>query len=156
MGRFDSDDARDLIRTARLDAGLTQTELAERAGMRQPTIAQIESGSRKISSEMLERILQAADYRPALALERVVSQVRDIASELGLRNVRVFGSVARNEDGYDSDIDLVVSADDGVDLFDLAYFGERVRQITGFPVDVVVDNGPVPPGWDVLREAVPV
>ncbi|GAA1819305.1 MULTISPECIES: helix-turn-helix domain-containing protein [Brevibacterium] len=156
MGRFDSDDARDLIRTARLDAGLTQAELAERAGMRQPTIAQIESGTRKISPETLERILQAADYRPALALERVVSQVRDIAAELGLRNVRVFGSVARNEDGYDSDIDLIVSADDGVDLFDLAYFGEQVRQITGFPVDVIVDNGPVPPGWDVLREAVPV
>lgn len=156
MARFTADSPGDLIKEARADAGLTQTELARRAGLRQPSIAQIESGTRTVSPEMLERILQAADYRPALALERVFRQVREIASELGLRNVRVFGSVARNEDGFDSDIDLLVTPDDGVDLLDIAYFGERIGEITGFPVDVIVDNGPIPPGWDVLQEAVPV
>ena len=156
MARFESDSPGDLIREARAAAGLTQAVLARRAGSRHPSIAQIASGTRTVSPEMLERILQAADYRPALALERVFRQVREIASELGLRNVRVFGSVARNEAGFDSDIDPLVTPHDAVALLDIAYFGERIREITGFPVDVIVDNGPIPPGWDVLQEAVPV
>ena len=156
MARFPSENPSELIRAARADAGLTQAELARRAGLRQPTIAQMESGSRKVSPDMLERVLHAADYRPALALERALDRVREIAAGLGLRNVRVFGSVARNEDGYDSDIDLLVTPDSGTDLFDIAFFGEQVREITGFPVDVIVDNGPIPPDWDVLQEAIAV
>lgn len=116
----------------------------------------METGTRNVSAEMLERVLKAADYRPSLALERTFVLIRQVASELGLRNVRVFGSVARGGDGFESDIDLLVTPDEGIDLFDIALFGEEVRRITGFPADVIVDNGPFPPGWDVLHEAVRV
>jgi len=156
MGRFHSDNPGELIRQARLDVGYTQTELARRAGLSQSSLAQMESGSRTVSSDMLERVLKAADYRPSLALELAFEQIREEADRLGLRNLRVFGSVARGDDGYDSDIDLLVTPAEGVDLFDLAFFGERVRLITGFPADVVVDDGPVPPDWSALREAIPV
>lgn len=156
MGRFQSDNPGELIREARLDLGITQTELARRAGLSQSSLAQMESGKRNVSPEMLERVLKAADYRPSLALEMAFERIRDEADRLGLRNLRVFGSVASGDDGFDSDIDFLVTADEEVDLFDLALFGERVRQITGFPADVIVDDGPIPPGWEALREAVPV
>lgn len=156
MARFQTQEPGELIRSARLDAGLTQAALARRAGLRQPSLAQMETGARNVSSDMLERVLRAADYRPSVALERSFASIRNLASEMGLRNVRVFGSVARGEDGFESDIDLLVTPDEGIDLFDLALFGEEVRRITGFRADVIVDNGPFPPGWDVLQEAVQV
>jgi ribosome-binding protein aMBF1 (putative translation factor) len=40
---------------ARLDAGLTQTELARRLGTRQPAIARLESGRMLPSADMLQR-----------------------------------------------------------------------------------------------------
>ncbi|PCC43920.1 helix-turn-helix domain-containing protein [Brevibacterium aurantiacum] len=156
MGRFHAENPGELIREARRDAGLTQSELARRAGLRQPSLAQMESGARNVSEEMLDRVLEAADYRPSLALERNFNAVRKAATQRGLRNVRVFGSVARGEDSFESDIDLLVTPDRGIDLFDLALFGEDVRLITGFTTDVIVDNGPFPAGWEVLSEAVPV
>lgn len=156
MGRFHSDEPGELIRAARLDAEMTQTDLARRAGLRQPSLAQIETGKRAVSSEMLDRVLKAADYRPNLALVRSYHLIRKAAANGGLRNVRVFGSVARGEDGHDSDIDLLVTPSEKVTMFGIANFGDEVRQITGFPADVIVDNGTFPPHWTVLEEAVPV
>lgn len=49
---------RALIR-ARLDAGLTQEELALRVGTKQPAIARLESGSTRPSFEMLQRLAAA-------------------------------------------------------------------------------------------------
>lgn len=156
MARFHVENPGALIRSARLDAGLTQSELADCAGLRQPSLAQMESGVRNVSDEMLERVLKAADYRPSIALAQHFDQILTAAAKRGLRNVRVFGSVARGEDGFDSDIDLLVTPDAGVDLFDLALFIDDVQRLTGFPVDAVVDNGPRPPGWEVKREAIPL
>lgn len=47
--------ARDIIRDRRA-AGLTQQELAERAGTRQETISRIESGNYTASAKMIDRI----------------------------------------------------------------------------------------------------
>lgn len=49
---------RSLIR-ARLDAGLTQQELAERIGTKQPAIARLENGSAAPSFDMLGRLAEA-------------------------------------------------------------------------------------------------
>jgi transcriptional regulator with XRE-family HTH domain len=51
---------RALIR-ARLDAGLTQEELAERIGTKQPAIARLESGSTRPSFETLQRLAVALE-----------------------------------------------------------------------------------------------
>lgn len=139
MGRFDVSRASELIRAARVDATLTQAELARRAGLRQPSLAQMESGARGVSVEMLERVLRAADYRPSLPLADHAAEIVRMAAEHGLSNVRVFGSVLRGDDHVDSDIDLLVTVDPQVDLFDIALFTERVRRLTGFDVDVVSD-----------------
>lgn len=154
MARFHTENPGELIRTARLDLGLTQAELARRSGLRQPSLAQMESGKRSVSPEMLERVLKAADYRPSLALAEHLDAVIAAAAHRGLRNVRVFGSAARGDDNFDSDIDLLVSLDERIDLFDIALFSEDVRRLTGFPTDVIVDNGRTRMSDEIQREAV--
>jgi transcriptional regulator with XRE-family HTH domain len=51
-----------LIRSARHAAGLTQVELARRAGTAQPAVAAYEAGTRTPNLATLERLLQACDH----------------------------------------------------------------------------------------------
>lgn len=154
MARFTTTRPGELIRRARLDAGLTQSELARRAGISQPSLAQMEKGTRSASDEMLERVLRAADYRPSLPLADFAVQITALAAQRGIERVRVFGSTVRGEDHFDSDIDLIVSPGPRVDLFDLALFAEEVRALTGFPVDVVTDTADSPQAAQAALEAV--
>jgi len=87
---------------------MTQRALAEAVGLRQSNIAAIEAGDRAVSADMLERILVAADYRPALSLRQHAAALKKLGAELGVTNIRVFGSVARGQDHYSSDVDLLV------------------------------------------------
>jgi transcriptional regulator with XRE-family HTH domain len=58
-----------LLREARLKAGLTQTELAERLGASQPVVARLESGRANPRIATFERALAAAEHRLEVALE---------------------------------------------------------------------------------------
>jgi len=156
MARFSTTQPGELIRRARLDAGLTQSELASRAGISQPSLAQMEKGMRAASDEMLERVLRAADYRPSLPLADFADQITALAARRGIESVRVFGSTVRGEDHFDSAIDLMVSVGGEADLFDLALFADEVRALTGFPVDVVTDTAASPHAAEAAREAVPL
>lgn len=51
--------------------------------------------------------------------------------------VKVFGSVARGEDGEGSDIDLLVEFEHGASLFDQAGLEIELEEILGRPVDVM-------------------
>ena len=55
-------DVVELIRDARRAAGVTQLELAGRAGTTQPAVAAYESGAKTPNLATLERLLDAADY----------------------------------------------------------------------------------------------
>lgn len=91
----------DLIRDARLESGLTQTQLARRSGTSQATLSAYESGGKVPSATTLARVLAAAGRRlttvpaqPVLnpggaELERrgrVFSQVLDLAQRLPARH----------------------------------------------------------------------
>lgn len=56
-----------LVRNARKSAGLTQTELAERAGVTQSVIARLERGGGNPTFLTLERVLHAAGHRLELS-----------------------------------------------------------------------------------------
>lgn len=117
-----------LVRQAREAVGLTQAELARRAGTSQPAVARYESGESSPSVRTLERLVHAAGRRLRLSTEPA-GAVADLdghrmrrlraarptiartARRLGVRNLRVFGSVARGEDLPGSDIDLLVDFD---------------------------------------------
>ena len=57
-----------LLREARKRAGLTQAELAQRAGVPQSTIGRIESGARVPSTDLLERLIRATGFELRVAL----------------------------------------------------------------------------------------
>ncbi|GAA5152440.1 nucleotidyltransferase [Pseudonocardia eucalypti] len=80
-----------------------------------------------------------------------------MAERRGARNVRVFGSVARAEDGQESDIDLLVDLDDGVGLISLAGLRRELTELLKVSVDVV-PAAMLKPGVrvEVLAEAVPL
>jgi predicted nucleotidyltransferase len=59
----------------------------------------------------------------------------------GLGDVRVFGSVARDEAGETSDVDLLVASGPRTTLFDLSGFALDVEEIVGRHVDVATPRG---------------
>lgn len=132
--------AAQLIRRAREDSGLSQRDVATRAGVQQPNLAAIESGTREPSAELLSRILKASHLRPSIPLELFADRIRTLAATYGLRDVRVFGSTVRGTDDERSDVDLLVAADDHVDYLTLAAFRAEAQKVLGFPVDVVTDE----------------
>ena len=57
-----------LVREARKRAGLTQAELARRAGVPQSTVGRVESGLRVPSTALLERLIRAAGFELRVGL----------------------------------------------------------------------------------------
>lgn len=74
--------------------------------------------------------------RPSEAVVRYREALLAIARRHGVSNVRVFGSVARNEDSEGSDIDLLVDPSAETTLLDLARIKLEAEDLTGVPFDV--------------------
>lgn len=134
----------ELVRRARLDLGLSQAELAARAGTSQPVVSAIENGRRPVGEAQLERLTRAAEMRPSIPLALYADELIEQAARLGLRNLRVFGSVARGQDGPDSDIDLLADIEPGADGMRAMGFSSIASEIVGFPVDLLLSFGAVP------------
>jgi uncharacterized protein len=79
-------------------------------------------------------------FVPTTALGREIvanrSALLAAAERRRARDVRVFGSVARGQDGESSDVDLLVSLDAGASLLDLIGFACDAEDILGVRVDV--------------------
>ncbi|MGB0672025.1 MAG: nucleotidyltransferase family protein [Rhodospirillales bacterium] len=80
-----------------------------------------------------------------------------MACRHGVGNVRVFGSVARGEDGESSDLDLLVDPSAETSLFDLSNLKLEVEALTGLRVDLRTPQSlSVRFRDEVLREAKPL
>jgi predicted nucleotidyltransferase/DNA-binding XRE family transcriptional regulator len=144
------------IRNARAAAGMTQTDLASKVGIAQANLSAIESGRRLASAEMIERILAAARPRPSALLMANRDKVLELAAAHGAESVRVFGSIARNEDTPDSDIDLLLKLRPGTSLFDMADLMDELTELLGVKVDIVSEGGLKARDEHIRAEAVPV
>ena len=80
-----------------------------------------------------------------MSIEELISARRQeilvIAHRYGARNIRLFGSVARGDEGPDSDIDLLVELEPGRSLFDLGGMLYELQELLGVEVDVVTEKG---------------
>ncbi len=74
-------------------------------------------------------------------LEEKKSDIYALAKNYGIKDVRVFGSVARGEDTESSDIDFLVTMERGHGLFDRCGFWSDVEEVLGREIDVLTEKG---------------
>jgi predicted nucleotidyltransferase/DNA-binding XRE family transcriptional regulator len=169
------------LRQARTRAGLSQAEVAKRAGTSQPALARYETGAALPTIPTLERLLSGCGQRLELRssdaneqstsassvrgqlgplahrLRRRRSRLLESARAHGVRRVCAFGSIARGEAGPTSDIDLLVELAPDRTLLDLLGFRDEATEILGIPVDVATpDMLKERIRAEVLAEAVPL
>ncbi|WP_426310621.1 helix-turn-helix domain-containing protein [Cellulosimicrobium sp. E-16] len=143
------------IKACRERAGMSQSELAARAGTSQPAVSRYESGASSPSVKTLERLLAAAGARLELAAVPVKrrfdartprmahlrahrQEILAAARRYGATDVRIFGSVARGEDGPDSDVDVLVDLDvRRLGLLPVAHLADELSDLLDEQVDVV-------------------
>src|ERR1017187_4879914 len=140
-----------LLRRARKGAGLSQQELAVRAGVTQSVISAYESGYRQPAVPTLAALVDAAGYELVMDLRQQPGRLSKLSGRVGRRredliaaaaahgvqNLRVFGSVARGQDRPDSDVDLLADLPAGLGLFGLARVQAELEAIIGAQVDLV-------------------
>ena len=82
-------------------------------------------------------------------------EILEIARKYGAISVRIFGSVARGEDGPLSDLDVIVDMKQGSSLLDIVAIKQDIEDLLGIRVDLVTEAAISPYIKDkVLGEAV--
>jgi predicted nucleotidyltransferase len=100
------------------------------------------SGSARPSGELAALVQSRRDDILALAMRR------------GARNVRIFGSVARDEADASSDLDLLVDFEAGRSLVDLSGLLLDLEELLGVSVDIIEAAALRPQDSQVLADAV--
>ena len=139
-----------MVRDARRHAGLTQVELARRAGVTQSMVSAYENDRREPGFSTLDRLLRAAGHR--LVCEAVeadeppvtvddLRRRRDAVIELleagGARNPRVVASAAQGIEGSaPGDLLVVVDLDPHVGAVGLISLERQLARLVGRSVDL--------------------
>ncbi len=112
-----------------------------------PVFSELQSIIRKTTKPEYSRINKL--------LEQHRDAILSLARKNGIRNVRVFGSMARGEATQDSDVDFLVELEEGQSGFALGGFLEDVSALLHRNVDVVTEKALHPKiQKQVLREAI--
>jgi transcriptional regulator with XRE-family HTH domain len=140
-----------LVRLAREQAGLTQTELAQRASTTQSAIAAYEAGDREPTVPVLSRMIQASggvlelNVLPDRSLYRLVDVARDMAAVLPAEDSVALRYVFEFLRGLSDDSEpatLLVAAEPqptGDERFDAL--------LAAIAEDTCVREGKNPPAW---------
>lgn len=72
-------------------------------------------------------------------LEEKRKEIKSIAGKFGAGNIRVFGSMARDEATANSDVDILIELEEGHDLLDIIAIKQELEELLGRPVDVVTE-----------------
>lgn len=75
------------------------------------------------------------------SLNKKKNEILKLARRHGVSKIRVFGSVARGDDDYRSDVDFLVQMEPGRTLLDMGGLLMDLKNLLGRPVDVVTENG---------------
>lgn len=108
--------------------GFSQREIASVAGVSQPYVSQV-------LRRRPRRFVPSSPLGDRLASRR--AQVLAVLEGNGVSEPAVFGSVARGEDGPDSDIDLLVTIPSDMGLLRLARVEVAIEDVVGGPVHLV-------------------
>lgn len=64
----------------------------------------------------------------------------DLERDYRVSSIAIFGSVARDEQSEESDLDLLISFDEPVSLFDVVRLEQELESQLGVEVDVVTEG----------------
>lgn len=110
-----------------------------------------------MSGTMLDRLISAATMTtPSQRLRKHRAEVLRAIATAGVSEPAVFGSVAREEDHHDSDLDLLVTPGPETSSFDLVILRTQLEDILGCRVDVVSRGGLLAQGDHLVAGAVPL
>jgi uncharacterized protein len=85
------------------------------------------------------------------------NEILDLATRHGVKNLRVFGSVARGQAGPQSDVDFLVEVEPGRTYLDLGAFLMDLQDLLGRKVDLVTERAlHASIKTQILREAIPL
>ena len=115
-----------MVRAVR--AGASQRAIAAKASVSQPYV-------HRVVTEREGRFLPRSELGFLIAANR--DAIGRVLGRYGIRDVAVFGSVARGEDGPDSDIDLAVEIPSDMGLIGLAKAERELTALLGVGVDLV-------------------
>lgn len=118
----------ELVRAVRRAAaeGMTQAQIAAEIGRSQPEVS---------------RLLHFHGTTPlARRLRKHTSGVRQIVTDAGGSNLRVFGSVATGQDHDGSDIDLLFTMGTPLSLMQLGALEQQLSELLDAEVDLVPDS----------------
>lgn len=76
-----------------------------------------------------------------MTLEELLKRKRkilELSKKRGAKNVRVFGSVVRNEARKDSDVDILIDVEPGRSLLDMGGLLMDLQDLLGCRVDIVI------------------
>ena len=74
-------------------------------------------------------------------LQQKREEILNLAAQHGASNIRIFGSVARDEEGEDSDIDFLVDMESDRSLLDRIGLIQDLEDILGRKVDLATVKG---------------
>lgn len=127
--------ARDLLIDVVADAhqlGMTQREISASLGRSQPEVSRLLKLAPPRFMPKTELGRKLVEHRYPILIE---------VEKAGASNVRVFGSVARGEDGPESDVDLLIDIESPFTLVDLARLQMAVQEVLQHDVDVIPSRG---------------
>lgn len=128
-------------------------QIQYRANTECPVYEELSRILQKLTGQVIEES-KGQQTKMSNIVEQYRSQILTIARENGVRNVRVFGSMARNEARSDSDLDLLVDIEKGKSGLALGGFLADVSELVHRKVDVVTEKSLHPRIRDkVLHEA---
>jgi hypothetical protein len=134
---------------------MSQAELAFNAGVAQSVISAYEAGRRQPSLPTLAKLIDAAGCDLVVDIQHQPRPLTQLSGPLGRKirrrrrdlvaaaaahdvsNLRVFGSVARGEEGPDSDLDLLVDLPPHLSLLGLGRLQAELEAIVGAKVDLI-------------------
>ena len=91
--------------------------------------------------QVVREYIEGTQMHLDMLLTEKREEILRIAAQHGVRDIRVFGSVARGEAGPDSDLDLLVEMEPGRGLMDLGHLVMDLQDLLQCKVDVASEKG---------------
>lgn len=140
----------------RAAAGLSRRDLAGLSSVQEGRIVAIEAGAAQPTEAERQALEHYLQVRPSLLVEAARDAILGSVRAIGGRDVRMFGSVARGDDGPDSDVDLLVWFPADADIVTLLSLEDKLSRLLTVPVHIVSAGSASSSVRRILADSIPL